>query len=352
MYPLLVHYHKIYFEGKSIKSQVKRITNRGEANVGREILTIKEDGVEENFLTADLIEKATPVVIKNDVRFGDLCFTKEKGTINKKFLLRHHNDADDDQTAFKFPTKCNETELFLTVDQRESLMEMRESVENEVAQKFLSNDTKVIIALKDVITEEFKKTDEKLDHISEQITSGTEELLREIKSIKRRLDRSDVGKDKINETQNLSDQEIENKDEEETAVRMEDTSSIQQVTDEETNQASNDVPMTTFFKSPLTGEEILTHHKNAKKRLKRRRCKICCCITPIILILALIVGIPLGIWIHAKVECQLSDWGPCNATCGEGAIKTRNVTIPAKNGGNCSQKLIESCNLKPCPGKY
>jgi len=49
------------------------------------------------------------------------------------------------------------------------------------------------------------------------------------------------------------------------------------------------------------------------------------------------------------VECQLSDWGPCNATCGEGAIKTRNVTIPAKNGGNCSQKLVESCNLEPCP---
>ena len=109
--------------------------------------------------------------------------------------------------------------------------------------------------------------------------------------------------------------------------------------------------MTTFLKSPLTGEEMLTHHKNAKKRLKRRRCKICCCITPIILILALIVGIPLGIWIHAKVECQLSDCGPCNATCGEGAIKTRNITIPAKNGGNCSQKLVESCDLRPCPGK-
>ena len=75
---------------------------------------------------------------------------------------------------------------------------------------------------------------------------------------------------------------------------------INSVTDEETNQALNDVPMTTLLKSPLTGEEILTHHKNAKKRLKRRRCKNCCCITPIILVLALIVGIPLGIWIHAK----------------------------------------------------
>jgi len=58
--------------------------------------------------------------------------------------------------------------------------------------------------------------------------------------------------------------------------------------------------MTTFLISNSTGEEILTHHKNAKKRLKRSRCKICCFITSIILILALIVGIPLGIWIHAK----------------------------------------------------
>ena len=49
---------------------------------------------------------------------------------------------------------------------------MRESVENEVAQKFLSNDTKVIIALKDVITEEFKKTDEKLDHIRRVLLFG------------------------------------------------------------------------------------------------------------------------------------------------------------------------------------
>ena len=84
-----------YFEGKSIKSQTKRITNRGEANVGREILTMSEDGVEEKILTADLIEKATPVLLKNDSSFGNLCFSKEKGTISKKFLLRHHSDADD-----------------------------------------------------------------------------------------------------------------------------------------------------------------------------------------------------------------------------------------------------------------
>ena len=52
-----------------------------------------EDGVEEKILTADLIEKATPVVIKNDLCFGDLCFTKEKGTINKKILLQSLVDA-------------------------------------------------------------------------------------------------------------------------------------------------------------------------------------------------------------------------------------------------------------------
>ena len=52
------------------------------------------------------------------------------------------------------------------------------------------------------------------------------------------------------------------------------------------------------------------------------------------------------------MDCQLSNWEQCNATCGGGAIKTRNVTVPAKNGGNCSQKLIESCNLQTCPGKF
>ena len=73
---------------------------------------------------------------------------------------------------FKFPTKCNETELFFTVDQRRNLMGMKESVQNEVAQKFLSNDTKIILALKDVITEEFKKTDQKLDQIRQVLLFG------------------------------------------------------------------------------------------------------------------------------------------------------------------------------------
>ena len=51
------------------------------------------------------------------------------------------------------------------------------------------------------------------------------------------------------------------------------------------------------------------------------------------------------------VNCQMSEWGPCNATCGEGAIKTRNITIPAKNGGIECQHVTEFCHLQPCPGK-
>ena len=52
-----------------------------------------------------------------------------------------------------------------------------------------------------------------------------------------------------------------------------------------------------------------------------------------------------------SVHCELSQWTGCNATCGEG-IKSRNIVIPAKHGGNeCSEELTQPCNLKPCPGK-
>jgi len=53
--------------------------------------------------------------------------------------------------------------------------------------------------------------------------------------------------------------------------------------------------------------------------------------------------------ISMKVHCELSQWGDCDATCGEG-IRSRNITIPAKHGGNeCSEELTQPCNLKPCP---
>ena len=49
---------------------------------------------------------------------------------------------------------------------------------------------------------------------------------------------------------------------------------------------------------------------------------------------------------------EWSDWSPCSATCGDSAVRSRNrkVIIPARNGGSCRGKDLESwdCPPKPC----
>ena len=46
---------------------------------------------------------------------------------------------------------------------------------------------------------------------------------------------------------------------------------------------------------------------------------------------------------------EWSDWSPCSATCGEKAFRTRNrkVVIPARNGGSCQGKDLESWDCPP-----
>ena len=52
------------------------------------------------------------------------------------------------------------------------------------------------------------------------------------------------------------------------------------------------------------------------------------------------------------VNCKMSDWGECSASCGEGAIKTREIEIEPENGGTECEHLTESCNLPACRGKF
>ena len=54
------------------------------------------------------------------------------------------------------------------------------------------------------------------------------------------------------------------------------------------------------------------------------------------------------------VNCKMSDWGECSASCGEG-IKTREIEIEAAhNGTDCPDRehVTKSCNYPACPGKF
>ena len=48
-------------------------------------------------------------------------------------------------------------------------------------------------------------------------------------------------------------------------------------------------------------------------------------------------------------DCQWSNWGPCDASCGDGT-QQRSIVQPAELGGKpCEGNDTQSCSLKPCP---
>jgi hypothetical protein len=47
------------------------------------------------------------------------------------------------------------------------------------------------------------------------------------------------------------------------------------------------------------------------------------------------------------VNCQVSDWGNCSASCG-GGVRSRYVTANPQNGGAACPSLQEACNQQPC----
>ena len=51
---------------------------------------------------------------------------------------------------------------------------------------------------------------------------------------------------------------------------------------------------------------------------------------------------------NLSVDCQLSEWGQCNATCGPGK-KHRSIEVPAQNGGHHCEELTQTCNEGKCP---
>ena len=124
------------------------------------------------FLTSHLFIKPNPVLIRNKQ-----CFSSAKEHKNPEFLYRHYFEHELDLSAQLIDSDL--TNAFMKIDQRENLLEMKATIEKDLALKFMSSDDRIILAMREVLIAEFdksisssfEKTDEKIDNVSEKVVN-------------------------------------------------------------------------------------------------------------------------------------------------------------------------------------
>ena len=157
-------------DGQSTSRKIKGITNWGDTHVGREILVKNSQGKNEKFSTSHLFVKPNPVLIRNKH-----CFSSVEEHKNPEFLYRHYFEHELDLSAQLIDS--NLTNAFMKIDQRENLLEMKATIEKDLALKFMSSDDRIILAMREVLIAEFdktisssfEKTDKKIDNVIEQV---------------------------------------------------------------------------------------------------------------------------------------------------------------------------------------
>ena len=164
--------------GKSTSRKIKGLTNWGDTHVGREILVINNKKESEKVFTSHLFKKSIPVAIRDNQYFSSTedC---EKST----FQFRHCFDFELSSCVHQINC-CSDLNEFSIVDQRETILEIKEEIEKNLLYKFLSNDEKIISTLREVLIEEldhkistsFEKTDKKIDHVSGQVEEVAQQV--------------------------------------------------------------------------------------------------------------------------------------------------------------------------------
>ena len=165
-------------KGKSTTQKLKGMTNWGDTHFGREILVINIKDETEKVFTSDLFNKPIPVAIRDNQYFSSID-EGERSTVYFRHSFNHELLSCVHQLNC-----CSEVNEFMIVDQRETLLEIKEEIIKELVYKFISNDEKIISTLREVFIEEldnklstsFEKTDKKIDQVSDQVRQVSDQV--------------------------------------------------------------------------------------------------------------------------------------------------------------------------------
>ena len=143
-------------------------------------MIVNHDGDEKSYLTSNLFEKPRTLWTKKIGQY----YSKQLTASTDKYLLRHIFDYEEDECQHEISLDDPHLKIFLNDDKYLELMWMKDEVIDELAYKFLADDKKVILTMKDVLNEHFDKTNQKLDSLSDKFnmfikdqSKGQKELL-------------------------------------------------------------------------------------------------------------------------------------------------------------------------------
>ena len=165
-------------KGKSTTQKLKGMTNWGDTHVGREILVINTKEEIEKVFTSHLFNKPIPVAIRDNQYFS-IIEESERSTVH----FRHSFDYELLSCVHQLNC-CSEVNEFTIVDQRQTLLKIKEEIEEELVYKFMSNNEKIISTLREVFIEEldnklsasFEKTDKKIDQVNDQVGQVSDQV--------------------------------------------------------------------------------------------------------------------------------------------------------------------------------
>ena len=127
-------------------------------------MVVNRDGDEKSYLTSNIFEKPRTLLTKGIGQY----FSKQSAASSEKYLFRHTFSFEEDECQHPINLDDPQLTVFLNADKYVELMRIKDDIIDELTYKFMTNDKKVIITMKEVLNEHFEKTDKKLDNISDK----------------------------------------------------------------------------------------------------------------------------------------------------------------------------------------